>query len=215
MKTHTASIIATAKKNILFAICILVAVIGLSHNTVAHAVDESYDIPTNDEIISADDLGPAIWMSADGITHTSDGLAWGPDGVVYVENDPSLGSAIWMDSEGIALNSDGIAWGAAGVGVFLCLEDSTFCVTHSTKIGTAIWCDERGNVHDLSNTCFIDLTVDEDGTITSNSGGMELLFDCSTVVVTYYLSATNSVLFQVLAADTHQELMAIVVNLPL
>ena len=218
-------------KTAMLTICAILAIFALSNDNLAYAADEdslpTY-VPTNDELITPEDLGPAIWMSADGITHTSDGLAWGPDGVVYVEaeveDDFDLGPAIWMDATGVTHTSDGLAWGPDGIIYFEGVSDDTdnsFCVNHSTKlnnntdIGTATWCDERGNVHNLDNVCFINLTVDESGVITSNVGGMDMLFDCSTVVVTYYLQSTNSILFQVLNADTYEELLAVVVSLPM
>ena len=216
MKNYT--VIANCKKTVLLAICVVIAFFALSTNSVAHAADDEIPyVPTNDETVNPADLGSAIWMSADGITHTSDGLAWGLDGVVYGESEveTDLGPAIWMDPNGITHTSDGLAWGPDGVVYFEGTSDDTFCVTHGTSIGTAIWCDELGNIHDLGSTCFINLSVEDNGTIVSSIAGMDLLFECDTVVATYYLSATNSILFQVLAADTHVELLAIVVTLPM
>ena len=210
------NIINNLKKTAIIAIMALIAIFAFANSNSANACDlceDDYDI------------GPAIWMDGNGITHTSDGLAWGPDGIVYFEGlddeEPGeeprdLGPAIYMDAYGVTHTSDGWAWGLDGVRYFEGIntgDSDVFCYDHQAVIGSALWVDEYGNIHDSDNTVYVGVTVDEYG-MASSIGCMNMQFANPTCISVNYLYSTNQLLISIYDAYTFVEVLAIVVTLP-
>lgn len=168
------------KKFVIIIALSIIAILSASANTTAYACDASDDTC---------DIGSAIWMDETGMYHTSDGHSWYEnEGFCYdhqvdlavctgqvsadengetAEELKDLGPAIWMDATGLTQTNDGHAWYAG----------TNFCINHGCELGScenailgsALWMDGNGNLHDSDRTIYATATVDENGIMTMST----------------------------------------------
>ena len=201
------------KKTFVMFVLLLTAIVALSVEAKAYDADA--------------EIGSAIYMDDKGITHTSDGLAWGPDGVVYEEadtfcfNHDSLGSAIWMDANGITHTSDGLAWGPDGIvyedgdiGPAIWMIDGIVYTSDGDSWvyddTAATWVDDCGIEHSWDHTCIITATRDENGQVSLDvMPSIDFGVPVSVIVTT----GIDYIQVQILDLFTNVEILVIVINI--